>query len=138
MEVEIQALLFNQQWELAKADPANAQDMFLLLYWPTYSDAGADNLWSLYHSSAKPFFNLSYWKNEQYDALVDDASVLTVSDPAKSQQEYVDAMQLLYDEAPGVAFYDTKAVYAVPDHIQGFQYNLNYPFTIFFYPLYSE
>ena len=35
----------------------------MLLYWPTYSDAGADNLYSLFHSSDEPFFNLSYWKN---------------------------------------------------------------------------
>ena len=43
---------FNQQWERAKSDdPAGRQDMFLLLYWPTYSDAGSDNLWSLFHSS---------------------------------------------------------------------------------------
>ena len=47
--------------------------MFLLLYWPTYSDAGSDNLWSLFHSSEAPFFNLSYWKNTDYDKLVDDA-----------------------------------------------------------------
>jgi peptide/nickel transport system substrate-binding protein len=138
VEVEIQALQFNQQWDLAKTDPASAQDMFVVLYWPTYSDAGADNMWSLYHSSKKPFFNLSYWVNTDYDRLVDDAAALTVSDPAKSQQEYLDAMKLIYDEAPGVAFYDTKAVYAVPDHVKGFKYNLNYPFTIFFYPLYSE
>jgi peptide/nickel transport system substrate-binding protein len=138
VEVEIEALQFNQQWELAKSDPANAQDMFIVLYWPTYSDAGTDNLWSLFHSSQKPFFNLSYWVNADFDKLIDDAATLTVSDPAKSQQMYVDAMKLLVDEAPGMFFYDTKAVYAVPDHVKGFQYNLNYPFTIFFYPLYTE
>lgn len=138
VEVEIEALQFNQQWELAKSDPANAQDMFIVLYWSTYSDAGTDNLWSLFHSSQKPFFNLSYWVNADFDKLIDDAATLTVSDPAQSQQMYVDAMKLLVDEATGVFFYDTKAVYAVPDHVKGFQYNLNYPFTIFFYPLYTE
>ena len=52
---------FSQQWERSKGDAAGRQDMFLVLYWPTYSDAGSDNLWSLFHSSEKPFFNLSYW-----------------------------------------------------------------------------
>ena len=70
----MQADLFNQQWEAAKADPANAQDIFVVYYWPTYSDAGADNLYSLFHSSEKPFFNLSYWKNAAYDKLIDDAA----------------------------------------------------------------
>ncbi len=69
VNVEVKAQLFNQQWEEAKADPTKAQDIFVLYYWPTYSDAGSDNLYSLFHSSDAPFFNLSYWKNDQYDAV---------------------------------------------------------------------
>lgn len=138
VEVEIQAIQFSQQWEEAKTDPANAQDMFLLLYWPTYSDAGSDNLWSMFRSSEAPFFNLSYWVNEQFDTTLDEAIGLTVTDPEKSQQLYIDAMKLLVDEAPGIFFYDTKTVYVLPDYLQGFVYNLNYPFTFFFYPLYTD
>ncbi|MCA2001773.1 MAG: ABC transporter substrate-binding protein, partial [Chloroflexi bacterium] len=63
VDVTLEAIAFNQQWEEAKNDPANAQDMFLLLYWPTYSDAGSDNLWSMFYYTEKPFFNLSYWNN---------------------------------------------------------------------------
>lgn len=139
IEVEIQPMLFNQQWELAKSDPENAQDIFLLLYWPTYSDAGTDNLWSMFHSSEKPFFNLSYWKNEEFDNLIDDAAAKTVTDPETAQKEYEDAMNLLVDEAPGIFFFDTMAVFIIPDHIKGFRYNLNYPFVqYFFYQLYTE
>jgi uncharacterized protein (TIGR03086 family) len=104
VEVEIQAIQFSQQWEEAKADPATAQDIFLLLYWPTYSDAGSDNLWSMFHSSEAPFFNLSYWVNEEFDSTLDEAIALTVTDPAQSQQLYNDAMTLLVDEAPGLFF----------------------------------
>jgi peptide/nickel transport system substrate-binding protein len=92
----------------------------------------------MFRSSEAPFFNLSYWKNEDFDKLVDDAIALTVTDREQSQQKYVEAMTLLADEAPGLFFYDTKAVFAIPDRVKGFQYNLNYPFTTFFYPLYSE
>jgi ABC-type oligopeptide transport system substrate-binding subunit len=139
VDVELKPMLFNQQWELAKSDPPNAQDVFLLLYWPTYSDAGADNLWSMFHSSEKPFFNLSYWKNEKFDQLVDDAIAKTVTDPETAQQEYIEAMNLLVDEAPGLFFFDTMAIFIIPNYIEGFQYNLNYPFVqYFFYDLYTE
>ena len=126
-------MLFNQQWEQAKSDPANAQDMFLLLYWPTYSDAGSDNLWSMFYYTETPFFNLSYWNNPDYNSQLDQAIANTVVDPAKSQQEYIDVMNLLVDQAPGVFFLDTKAPYVIPNHIAGFQYNLNYPFTPFWF-----
>lgn len=138
VEVTLEPQLFKDQWARAKADPASAQDLFILMYWPTYSDAGVDNLAALFHSSEKPSFNLSYWKNSQFDTLIDDAAKLTASDPATALKKYEDAMSLLVEEAPGVFLYDTKAVYAIPSKIKGYQYNLNYPFTQFFYPLYEE
>jgi len=138
VNVEIEPILFNQQWEEAKTDPANAQDMFLLLYWPTYSDAGTDNLWSMFHSSEAPFFNLSYWANEEFDGLIDEAAVLTVTDPETAQQMYTDAQNLMVEEAPGVFFFDTKQPYVIPDHVGGFDYNMNYPFATFFYELHSQ
>jgi len=139
--VDIVPMLWNQQWELAKADPAakDTQDIFLLLYWPTYSDAGTDNLWSMFHSSKKPFFNLSYWKNEDFDHLIEKAAQETVTDPKQAQKDYVDAMNLLVDQAPALFLFDTKAIFIVPKYIHGFKYNLNYPFVqYFFYQLTSE
>jgi len=135
VDVTITPIAFNQQWEQAKGDPAGRQDMFLLLYWPTYSDAGSDNLWSMFRSSEKPFFNLSYWKNADYDKLVDDAIGLTATARDQAQAKYTDAMKLLVDQAPGLFFYDTRFVTAIPKRVVGFQYNLNYPFAQFFYPL---
>jgi peptide/nickel transport system substrate-binding protein len=133
IDVQLEPMQFNQQWELAKSDPPNAQDMFLLLYWPTYSDAGSDNLWSMFYYTETPFFNLSYWNNPEFNALVDEAIALTVTDPATSQQRYIEAMNLLVEEAPGVFFFDTMAVFIIPDHITNFQYNLNYPFVPYFF-----
>lgn len=135
VDLEIEGILFNQQWEEAKSDPANAQDIFVVLYWPTYADAGTDNLWSLFHSSEAPFFNLSYWENEQYDNLIDEAATLQVSDSETSFEMYQEAQELLLDEAPGVFFFDADAVYVVPDHVEGFEYNPNYPFSVFLYNL---
>jgi peptide/nickel transport system substrate-binding protein len=137
VNVEIEPILFSQQWEEAKGDPANAQDMFLLLYWPTYSDAGTDNLWSMFHSSEAPFFNLSYWANEEFDTLIDEAATLTVTDPETAQQMYNDAQNLMVEEAPALFFFDTKAPFVIPDHVGGFDYNLNYPFAqAFFYDMF--
>jgi peptide/nickel transport system substrate-binding protein len=139
VNVTIEPIGFSQQWELAKTDPAKAQDMFLLLYWPTYSDAGADNMWSMFYAGAEsPFlnvtkFNLAYWKNDAYNALMDEAGALTATDYEGSKAKYVEAMKILVDEAPAVYFFDTMAVFVVPKHIEGFQYNLNYPFVQFFY-----
>jgi peptide/nickel transport system substrate-binding protein len=139
VEVTIEPIAFSQQWELAKTDPANAQDMFLLLYWPTYSDAGADNMWSMFYGGAEPpylnvtNFNLSYWKNDGYNALMDEAGALTATDYEGSKAKYVEAMKILVEEAPALFFFDTMDVFIVPTHIEGFKYNLNYPFVRYFF-----
>jgi peptide/nickel transport system substrate-binding protein len=132
VKAEVQGILFNQQWSAAKKDPANAQDLFIVKYWPTYSDAGVDNLWSLFHSSTKPFFNLSYWKNPAYDKLVDDAIELSGSDKAGAQKLYSQAMVILYNEAPGLYLYDEAQVSVVPKKFDIPKYNINYPFSAFF------
>ena len=135
IEVTIEAILFGQQWEEAKSDPPNAQDVFLLLYWPTYSDAGADNLWSMFRSSEAPFFNLSYWKNETFDGLVDEAGILSGTDAAGAFDLYTEAQTLMVEESPGLYFMDVSTWYAVPNYLDGFDYNLNYPFSIFFHSI---
>lgn len=136
IDVTIEAMLFNQQWELAKGDPENAQDIFLLLYWPTYSDAGSDNLWSMFRSSENPFFNLSYYNNPEFDALVDEAIVLSGQDKDAAQALYTEAMTMLVDDAPGLFFMDVGNWFALPTYIGGFEYNPNYAFAHFFYPMY--
>ena len=135
VKVDVRSQLFNQQWEKAKGDPKKAQDIFVVYYWPTYSDAGADNLFSLFHSSDKPYFNLSYWKNQQYDALVDGAGKLTGTDRDAAQAKYEEAMGLLYDEAPGAFLYDADPAGVVPKGLSVAKYNENYPFTVFFAPI---
>lgn len=133
VEVTIQPLDWAQQWELAKTDPAKAQDMFLLLYWPTYSDAGADNMWSMFYGTKDAphlnvtKFNLSYWYDEAYNALVDEAGGISATDPAGSLAKYTEAQNMLVDAAPAAFLFDTKVAVVVPARISGFKYNLNYP-----------
>lgn len=132
VEVNVTAMLFNQQWEAAKADASTAQDIFVLYYWPTYSDAGSDNLYSLFRSSEEPNFNLSYWNNPEYDALIDAAGELTGSDREAAQATYEEAMQLLYDQAPALYLFDPQAVTVGPAGLNIGDFNENYPFTTFF------
>lgn len=136
IDVTLTAMPFNQQWDRSKGEPDGRQDMFLLLWWPANSDAGADNLTSLWHSSETPSFNLSYWQNDQYDSLIDEATALTGSDRATAQAKYAEAMELLVEESPGIFFLDTDAVTTVANTVEGFEYNVNYPFTqVMFYGL---
>ena len=133
--VNVRPELFNQQWADAKKDPKNAQDIFVLYYWPTYSDAGVDNLRSLFYYTKATSFNLSYWKNDAYDTLLDQATPLTGSDKNAAAALYQKAEGILYDQAPGAFLYDLRDVQVVPKGISVPAFNENYPFTVFFAPI---
>jgi len=133
VNVTLTPMPWNQQWDRSKGDPEGRQDMFLVLYWPTYSDAGSDNLQSLFRSSEAPFFNLSYWVNEEFDGLIDQAVIETGTYRDAAQATYEEAMSLLVEESPGIFFFDVGSVIPIPNAVEGFEYNLNYPFTHFFF-----
>ena len=139
VDVTIQSMDWAQQWELAKTDPAKAQDMFLLLYWPTYSDAGGDNMYSMFYGAKDAphlnvtNFNLSYWYDEKYNALWDEANALSGTDTAASLAKYTEAQNLMVDQAPAAFLFDTKVAIIVPAKITGFKYNLNYPDVRFWF-----
>ena len=139
VDVTIQPMDWDQEWALAKADPAKAQDIFLLLYWPTYSDAGGDNMYSMFYGAkAAPHlnvtnFNLSYWYDEPYNALWDAANALSGTDPTAALAKYTEAQNRMVDQAPAAFLFDTKVAIIVPTRIAGFQYNLNYPDVRFWF-----
>ena len=134
IDLEIRPMLWAQQWELAKGDPAEAQDMFLLLWWPTISD-GYDNLTSMFQCEESPFFSLAYYCNEEYDALTSEALALTGADPETAQAKYIEAMNILAEDSPSLFLYDTRIFRPVPTYLEGYEYNANYPFSTFFYPI---
>mgnify|MGYP000253422664 CR=1 FL=1 len=134
IDVEIRPMLWAQQWELAKGDPAEAQDIFLLLWWPTISD-GYDNLSSMFKCEDSPFFGLAYYCNEEYDTLITDALAMTATDPETAQQKYTEAMNILAEDSPSLFLYDTSTFRPVPTYLKGYEYNANYPFSTFFYPI---
>jgi peptide/nickel transport system substrate-binding protein len=134
IDVEVRPILWAQQWELAKGDPAKAQDIFLLLWWPTISD-GYDNLTSMFQCEEAPFFSLAYYCNEEYDALVYEALTLTATDPDTAQQKYIEAMNILVEDSPSLFLLDASRFLPVPTYLKGYVYNANYPFSTFFYPI---
>lgn len=134
IEVEIRPMLWAQQWELAKGDPAEAQDMFLLLWWPTISD-GYDNLSSMFACEDEPFFNLAYYCNEGFDERINEALNLTATDPETAQQLYTEAINILVEDSPALFLLDTQIFRPIPSYLEGYQYNPNYPFSVFFYPI---
>ncbi len=105
VEVDLQPLLFEQQWAMAKGAADKRQDLFALVWWPGFPD-GYDSLYSLFHTESDPLWNMSYWYDKTYDDLIDTAFSDEPTDPDKAMELYKQALTVLVDEAPAAFLFD--------------------------------
>jgi peptide/nickel transport system substrate-binding protein len=110
--VDLQPLLFEQQWAKAKGPASGRQDLFELVWWPAFPD-GYDTLYSLFHSESAPIWNMSYWYDKTYDDLIDTAFSSEPVNADKAQELYNRAQQMLYEQAPSAYLFDQDMVYGV-------------------------
>ncbi len=138
VDVKIKALAWSTQWSMAKEDPESAQDIFLLLWWPTYSDP-YETLYSLLHDEGdKPVWNLAYYSNPSYDKLIRNAYETTGTDPEKARKLYVQAQNMIQKDVPVAWLVDIVANWPMNRRLQGFVMNPAYPNVPFFYDMYIE
>jgi peptide/nickel transport system substrate-binding protein len=134
IDLEVRPMPWVEQWGLATSDPAEAQDIFVMYWWPTYITP-YDFLFSMFHSEDQPFFNLAYYSNPSFDALIDEAAVMEGVDRQQALSMYSEAQTILFDEVPAVPIFDRDNIYVYRSGIKGFVDNPAYPLVVFFYQL---
>ena len=134
VDLQLQGLTWEAQWELGQSGPAGAQDVFTMYWWPTYVTP-YDSLFSMFHSEDAPFFNLGYYDNPAFDALIDEANALSGTDRAAATAKFQEAQRLLNDDAAGVFMVETPDVHVIRADVKGYQNNPAYPHVVFWHDL---
>jgi len=138
IELEIRSMPFDSQWALGKLpDPNERQDIFALYWWPDYASPFGF-LYATFHTEEQVSFNLGYYYNPEFDKMIDDANSLTSSDRAKAEQLFVDAQNLLMEEAVSISAFDRQSVYVTSSNLKGYTMNPVYNTVVFFYGAYLE
>lgn len=134
INLEVQGLNWDAQWDLAKSDPQKAQDVFVMYWWADYVSPYSF-LYSMFHSEDEILFNLGYYRNPEYDALIDQANALSGSDREKAEELFIEAQKILVDDAAALFFYDVTPVHLMRKGIEGYVDNPAYPHVVFVYDL---
>jgi len=136
IDVEIQPLIFwPTQWKKATGDAAQRQDIFALLWWPTFNDP-YDSLYALWHGEEEASWNLSYYDNTEVDSLMDTA--YATPDTAASLALWSACQEVLIEEAPSVYLYDAPHNVPIRTDVKGYIDNPAYTNAIWFYYMYKE
>ena len=134
VDLEIRGLAWEAQWDLAINDPATAQDAFGFYWWPDYVTPNSW-LYGMFRSEEEPFFNLGYYANADFDSLIDEGEVISGTDRAAAEAMFIQAQQMLLDDAAAIFVVDLPDIHVVRDNISGYANNPAYPHVVFFHDL---
>lgn len=139
IEVEVRPLSWEEQWSLAQSgweDPLKAQDIFIFYWWPTYITP-YDFLYNMFHNRNNTLFNLCYYENPEFEALIDEAVVLEGYNREGALQLYHKAQGILYEDVPAIPLWDMIDVRVAIRGLEGLDEAMNpaYPTVIFFHKL---
>lgn len=138
VELEIRAMPWESQWEMAMGtDKSTQQDIFVMYWWNDLSTPYS-YLYSLFHSEDSTLYNLGYYSNERFDDLIDEAQAKSAVNIGEAEKEFVSAQQVLMEDTPALFMYDKNVVWVKSQSLKGHSDNPSYPFVVFFYDLYRE
>ena len=135
ISLELRAMSWETQWEMAKGAESGRQDIFVMYWWP---DTPSPYTWlkNLYYSEETPYYNMNYYSNSDLDAMVDEANVITATDRDAAAKIYSDAQKLILDDCVSIFAYDIDNVWVTNKTFQGHVDNAAYPDVVFFYDCY--
>lgn len=138
INLEIRGMPWDAQIALGHAaDPNERQDIFLFYWWPDYAHPHSF-LSAMFETLEPPLFNFSYYSNPVYDELINKANILAGIDRNEAIRLYVQAQNILMEDAAGVAIYDMEYVRAKRASLKGYVDNPAYPHVVFWYCCYRE
>lgn len=121
-EVGVTATLTTYDWgtylDTVIVPPDDAEHDMFMLGWGTVTLDADYGLYALFHSSQwPPRNNVSYFANDEVDALLDEARV--TPDRAVREALYAQAIEIIWDEAPWLFLHNEGQVNAVRDNVSG-------------------
>jgi peptide/nickel transport system substrate-binding protein len=118
------------RWEKARSDPANAPEAYMISWFPDVVGPYS-YLYNLFHSQEPPTFNLGFYRNPVFDALIDEGNVLSGADRDAAAEKFIAAQRLLNDEFAAIFIQDLPDPHLVAADLAGLVNNPAYNNTVF-------
>jgi len=106
----------------------------VMYWWPDYVSP-VSWLYGMYRTEEEPLFNLGYYSNETVDELIDTGDALSGSDREQATKLFIEAQEILVEDAASIFFYDLANTHLARADINGFIDNPAYPHVVFVYNL---
>jgi len=138
VELEIRAMPWESQWEMAMGTDTSVQQDIFVMYWWNDLATPYSYLYSLFHSEDSTLYNLGYYSNPEFDALIDGAQEKSATNIEEAQKDFISAQEMLLKDSPAIFMYDKNVSWVKSPSLKGHEDNPAYPYVLFFYDLYRE
>jgi peptide/nickel transport system substrate-binding protein len=116
-------------------NPSEAGDIMIARWWPTYPTP-YDWLFMLHHSVMQgSCCAYAYYSNPDFEALIDEANVVSGYDLDLAASMFIDAQKILMEDMPSFAVLDVPFPTYLRSDIKGYVYNPAYTNLIFWHDL---
>ncbi|MER9426846.1 ABC transporter substrate-binding protein [Mesorhizobium sp. M0317] len=106
---------------LSKArSPETSGHLNVMVWWPAYPTP-SDWMVTMFHTEKKPAWNLSYYYDEEFDRLADQAFKLEGVDMDAAAKAYIAAQDRLMQNAVAIFYADVNRVDAYSSDIKGME-----------------
>jgi len=138
IDLELRSYPTGTKYDIARStEPEDRQHITTYWWWPDVTSPDS-YMSSCFLSEDEPYFNLAYWENETVDDLILEARELEGINREKAEELYIQAQQIIVEEAPYLFLVDQEYVRAQRTEIGGFEDNPSYPHVVWWYDLYLE
>jgi peptide/nickel transport system substrate-binding protein len=137
INLEVRGMEWEPQWDLAMSDPLAAQDIFVMYWWPDYITPYTWLL-GMFHCEEEIVFNDGYYCNPEFDELIDRGNELSATDRAEAERLFIEAQEILIEDAAAMFFYDRASNHEIRSDIKGYMPNPAYPHIVFVHKLWKE
>jgi len=135
IQLSIKPLSWPTQWAQAQSTNVNQrQDITLMYWWPDYADPYSWFI-NLFHSEAKPYYNLCYYANPRLDAMMARAEMDAATNRTNAIALYQQMQTILLQDAPVLFLYNNNDQYALLKSVGNLKVNPAYPNVVFVYDL---
>lgn len=118
-------LLANESTANAEITSASQDETTVQMWyvnWGSGSYEADGSMRSILHSEKFPpeGYNTAFWKNEEFDKLLDDA--LKMTDTAEIEKAYIRAQEIAWDECPWIFLGNDNTLFAYRSYVSGFMF----------------
>jgi peptide/nickel transport system substrate-binding protein len=118
---------FMTRWEIANSGSPTAPAANTIFWGPDV--IGPYTYLAPFNMAVLPDWNLSHYDNPEYNALIDEANVLAVTDRQAATEKFIRAQRMLRDDVAAIFILDKPALEVIASDLTGYIPNPAYGFV---------